>query len=49
MSVTTKDEGQGVETECEHCGYTWDYTGEMWKATCPNCGRKTKTPHAEED
>ena len=36
---------EGVEVECENCGYVWIYKGEMWKATCPRCGRKTPTPH----
>lgn len=48
MSVTIEDES-GVEVECEHCGYSWVYTGQMWKATCPNCGRKTQTPYADTD
>jgi rRNA maturation protein Nop10 len=47
MSVTdTNDcDAGGVRVTCKHCGYEWIYSGEMWKATCPNCGRKTKTPH----
>lgn len=27
--------------ECDHCGYEWEYGGEMLKATCPSCQRKT--------
>lgn len=48
MSAKSED-GNGVETECQNCGYIWTYTGTMWNATCPNCGRKTPTPHAEAD
>jgi len=28
-------------TECQHCGYKWEYTGTAKKATCPSCGNKT--------
>ena len=28
-------------TECDKCGYEWDYTGKLLKATCPSCGLKT--------
>jgi hypothetical protein len=28
-------------TECEYCGYQWEYGGEMQMATCPSCQRKT--------
>jgi len=27
--------------ECHHCGYEWDYQGDMQRATCPSCSRKT--------
>ena len=37
----TDDGPDGVELVCQHCGYVWVYTGEMWKATCPRCGKKT--------
>lgn len=51
MSVSTDGEAEddGVEVECENCGYVWTYSGQMWSATCPNCGRKTPTPYAEDD
>lgn len=26
---------------CKHCGYEWDYTGDLAQATCPSCQRKT--------
>ena len=29
--------------ECDHCGYEWDYTGDLEMATCPSCNRKTPT------
>jgi len=38
-----EDEDNGVEVECEHCGYVWVYSGKMWTATCPRCNRKTPT------
>lgn len=25
---------------CQDCGYSWDYTGSMARATCPSCGAK---------
>ena len=25
---------------CHRCDYEWDYTGEMYQATCPRCGAK---------
>jgi len=28
-------------TECHHCEYRWEYTGDRDRATCPNCGNKT--------
>jgi len=28
---------------CGKCGYTWQYQGELERATCPNCGTKNKT------
>lgn len=51
MSVSTDDlepEDEGVETECDNCGYVWVYTGKRWTTTCPNCNRKTSTPHHED-
>jgi len=40
--------GTDTEVECQNCGYIWMYSGEMWNATCPRCGRKTRTPFHEE-
>lgn len=37
----TDDESGGQEVECIHCEYQWTYTGDLAKATCPSCGRKT--------
>lgn len=45
---TDDEEPAGVEVTCQNCGYQWIYSGEMWNATCPSCGRKTKTPYHEE-
>lgn len=28
-------------TTCVHCDYTWEYGGELEKATCPSCNLKT--------
>ena len=28
-------------TECDNCGYEWEYTGELERATCPSCQLKT--------
>jgi len=28
-------------TECDKCGYEWDYSGDLLLATCPSCGLKT--------
>lgn len=42
------DADDTVEVECSRCGYTWDYSGEAWKATCPSCGYKVKTPYHED-
>jgi ribosomal protein L37E len=41
------EESEDVEVECGRCGHTWNYTGDSWKATCPSCGYKTKTPYHE--
>ena len=27
--------------KCTYCGYEWEYTGAMDRATCPNCSNKT--------
>jgi len=32
---------------CGKCGYTWQYQGELERATCPNCGTKNKTRKEE--
>lgn len=29
------------ERECTHCRYTWGYKGNLLRATCPSCGKKT--------
>lgn len=36
------DDG-GTEVVCHKCNYSWEYVGEMWRATCPRCGAKTDT------
>lgn len=28
-----------TEITCDHCGYTWDYTGISIYAQCPRCQR----------
>lgn len=33
----------GTEVTCQHCGYGWEYSGELQSATCPSCQRKTAT------
>lgn len=33
-----------TEVTCHACGYSWEYTGEMSLATCPNCNVKTSVP-----
>jgi len=35
-------------TECDKCGYEWDYTGKLKMATCPSCGYKTPVPEDDE-
>ena len=30
----------GIVIECEYCGYTWVYKGDMQMATCPSCSNK---------
>jgi predicted Zn-ribbon and HTH transcriptional regulator len=35
-----------TEVKCEHCGYEWEYSGDMKFATCPSC--RTKTPVEDE-
>ena len=27
---------------CPKCNYSWNYKGNHWRATCPNCKEKTK-------
>lgn len=29
-------------TECDNCGYEWEYGGSLMQTTCPNCQRKTE-------
>lgn len=47
MSVMT-DQGS-TEVECSKCGYEWDYSGDMFTATCPRCSYKTETGLAPDD
>jgi DNA-directed RNA polymerase subunit RPC12/RpoP len=28
--------------KCNHCEYEWEYSGKLDRATCPNCGGKTR-------
>lgn len=30
----------GVQTECNHCGYKWTYTGRLQRPGCPSCQRR---------
>jgi len=30
------------KVECDSCGYSWEYSGELLSATCPSCQSKTK-------
>ena len=34
---------------CEHCGYGWDSESKMILVTCPNCGKKTKSPNGQNE
>jgi predicted Zn-ribbon and HTH transcriptional regulator len=36
-----------THVECEHCGYEWEYGGELEFATCPSC--RTKTAATEDE
>lgn len=27
---------------CPKCDYSWGYTGDLMRATCPSCGSKVK-------
>lgn len=38
-----------MEIVCEHCYYNWEYSGNLDRATCPNCGKKTSASINEED
>jgi len=38
-----------VNVECNHCSYEWDYGGELARATCPSCGRKTPVGDSDDD
>lgn len=33
-------ENNNIPIKCVHCGYKWEYTGSMERATCPSCSRK---------
>jgi len=33
---------------CTSCGYSWEYSGSLWHATCPRCQSKTMT-HLHDD
>lgn len=28
------------QLRCQQCGYVWEYTGSLQKATCPSCSAK---------
>ncbi|WP_435179902.1 hypothetical protein [Halorussus sp. AFM4] len=34
-----------ANVQCHRCGYVWEYTGSLRRATCPNCA--TKVPVEE--
>lgn len=38
IEPVSKDDS--IETKCEKCGYEWEYTGNLARATCPSCGQK---------
>lgn len=38
-----------THVECSHCGYEWDYSGELQFATCPSCRTKTAVEDDPED
>lgn len=45
--MTSDDDGQMVT--CDHCGYRWEYTGNMQsKTTCPDCQNKTTISDEQE-
>ena len=37
-----------MEATCQKCGYEWDYTGRLNRATCPNCGAKVIVPDRDD-
>jgi len=38
-----------VTCQNDECGYEWDYSGALKKATCPSCGYKTPVPDNDGD
>lgn len=36
-----------TEITCNHCGYTWDYTGISIYAQCPRCQRSNSLRGSE--
>lgn len=48
MMMIMAQKHDGIDVECENCRYDWNYSGEMFRATCPRCGKKTPTGLREE-
>lgn len=45
----TEDEDR-IELTCPHCGYTWEYGGQMsYYATCPNCRKNVPIKEAKNE
>ena len=32
----------GIKVHCNHCGYTWLYTGSNEVTSCPKCGWRVR-------
>lgn len=35
------------QLRCQKCGYVWEYTGSLQKATCPSCSAKVPVESEE--
>lgn len=47
--LTDMSENNDIPIKCRNCNYTWAYSGNMIKATCPSCSIKNDVENQRTD